>query len=317
MKDYYKMKINDLIFKELIKRGYKIEGKKRVWDIADSKLWYLTPKQAQGFLDLSKTEGYKKSIIDKEVFLIKKYMKDFIHALPKDSCNLIDLGCGDGKKASLFIEELAKHMKIRYCPVDISSYMVSKAAKTIREMRVGEVLEFKWNISDFENLDNVTPLFRDKGFETHFMMLLGNTLGNFDREDILHGIKNSMNKDDVLIIGNGLTNGHEDWTREYKDQIINNWLIQVPQQINLTEEDIDYDVRFVNSRIEEIYIVNKEKTINHLGKAVNFKRGDIIITAISYKYTLLEFEKLISNFFSFVKIYTDKDKTYALALCKK
>ena len=54
------MPVNDLIFKELLKRGYKLEGETRVWDIADSKLWYLTPKQAQGFLDLSKTEGYKK-----------------------------------------------------------------------------------------------------------------------------------------------------------------------------------------------------------------------------------------------------------------
>ena len=41
------MQINDLIFKELIKRGYSLEGKTRIWNIADSKLWYLTPEQAQ------------------------------------------------------------------------------------------------------------------------------------------------------------------------------------------------------------------------------------------------------------------------------
>ena len=146
------IKVNDLIFKELIKRGFKIEGKTRVWNIADSKLWYLTPEQAQGFLDLSKTKEYKEFIIDKEISLIKEHLKDFVNILPGKSCNIIDLGCGDGKKASLFIKELAKHMRIRYCPVDISSYMVSKAAKTIREMKIGEVLEFKWNISDFENL---------------------------------------------------------------------------------------------------------------------------------------------------------------------
>jgi len=311
------MKINDLIFKELLKRGYRLEGKTRVWDVADSKLWYLTDKQAQGFLDLSETQGYKKHIIDKEVSLIKKNMKDFIKSLQKKSCNIIDLGCGDGQKASLFIEELAKHMKIRYCPIDISSYMVSKAAKTIRKMKVGEVLEFRWNISDFENLDNITPLFRDKGFETHFMMLLGNTLGNFDREDILHGIRISMNKNDVLLIGNGLSNGHEDWTKEYKDQIINKWLIQVPEQLGLTEKDIEYDVRFVNSRIEELYIIKRDKTLAHLGREVSFRKGDIIRTAISYKYTKPQFKKVLSKFFSKVKIYTDKGNTYALALCKK
>jgi uncharacterized SAM-dependent methyltransferase len=244
-------------------------------------------------------------------------MTEFVSALPKTSCNLIDLGCGDGQKASLFIHKLAQHMKIRYCPIDISAYMVSKAAKTIRSTKVGEVLEFNWNISDFENLNNITPLFRETNFETHFMMLLGNTLGNFDREDILHGIKTSMNKDDILLIGNGLTNETKQlWTNEYKDNIINNWLIQIPQQLGLSKNDIEYDVRFINSRIEELYILQKDKTIKHLGRTLNFKKGDVIITAISYKYSKNKFEKILRKFFSNVNIYVNTDQTYALALCK-
>lgn len=59
--------INDLIFKELIKRGYSLEGNTRVWNIADSKLWYLTDEQAQGFLDLEKSEDYQKKIIQNEI----------------------------------------------------------------------------------------------------------------------------------------------------------------------------------------------------------------------------------------------------------
>lgn len=311
------MRVNDLIFKELLKRGYKLEGKIRVWDVADSKLWYLTPKQAQGFLDLSKTDGYKNVIINNEISLIVKHMEDFVYALRNRSCNIIDLGCGDGQKASLFIEKLAARINIRYCPVDISSYMVSRAAKTIRKKKVGEVLEFKWNISDFENLDNITPLFRDSNFDTHFMMLLGNTLGNFSREDILHGIKKSMNKNDILLIGNGLINGHKDWTEEYKDNLINKWLIQIPQQLGLSKNDIVYDVRFVNSRVEELYILKNDKTVKHLGRSLNFRKGDMIIAAISYKYTESEFKKIIKKFFSDVKIYLNDNKSYALALCRR
>ena len=55
------IKVNDLIFKELIKRGYSLEGNTRVWNIADSKLWYLTPEQAQGYLDLDADDKYKKA----------------------------------------------------------------------------------------------------------------------------------------------------------------------------------------------------------------------------------------------------------------
>jgi len=311
-------KINDLVFKEVLKRGYNQEGKTRVWNLADSKLWYLTPKQAQGFLNLEETKDYKKAIIDKEVSLIKKHLKDFAKAIPSKSCNIVDLGCGNGKKAALFIDELGKHLKIRYCPIDISSYMVSKAAKTIRELKIGEVLEFRWNISDFENLNNVTPLFRNQKFKNHFMMLLGNTLGNFDREDILHGIKDSMNRGDILLIGNGIVNSkNKDWVKDYKDEKINEWLVQIPQLLGFKKDEVEYDVRFNNSRVEEVYIVKKDKTMKHLGRTIDFKEGDIILAAISYKYSKEEFQRILSKFFNDVKIYTDDEKTYALALCKK
>ncbi len=312
------MEINDLLFKELLKRGYKLEGKIRVWNLADSKLWYLTPKQAQGFLDLEKTENYKQAIIEKEISLIKHHLHDIIKLFSFKNCNLIDLGCGDGKKASLFIKEFSKHLKLRYCPIDISSYMVSKAAETIRKLNIGEVLEFKWNISDFENLDNVTPLFRNNQFKNHFMLLLGNTLGNFDREDILHGIKNSMIKGDVLLIGNGISNGkNKNWIKDYKDEQINQWLIQIPLNLGLLKNDIKYGVRFVNSRIEELYTLKKDKTIKHLGRTIKLNKGDIIIVAISYKYSKKEFEEIMSKFFSKIKTYTDSNETYILALCER
>jgi len=313
-----KNEINDSIFRELLKRGYKVEGKTRVWNIADSKLWYLTPEQAQGFLDLEKTKGYRESIIDREVSLIKQNLSDIISKLQFKSCNIIDLGCGDGKKASLFIDEMTNHIEFRYCPIDISSYMVSKAAETIRKLNVGEVVEMVWNISDFENLDNVSHLFRKGKFNNHFMTLLGNTLGNFDRDDILSGIRNSMEGDDMLLIGMGLSNGkNANWVKEYKDEKINKWLIKILLLIGFNKSQIDYDVRFVNSRIEEMYILKKDKTITHLGRKIEFKKGDVIIVAISYKYTLEVFKKLIKRFFKTSYIYTDKEKTYVLALVKK
>ncbi len=312
------MKVNDLIFRELTKRGYRLEGKTRIWDLADSKLWYLTPSQAQGFLDLEKTEGYKESIIHKEVSLIKENISIILKNLPFKQYNLIDLGCGDGKKAALFIKEFTKHLDLRYCPIDISSYMVDKAAQMIRQLNIGDVLDFKWNISDFENLENVMPLFRDSTFKHHFMMLLGNTFGNFEKGEVLEGIKNSMNSQDVLLIGNGISNGKSNhWIKEYKDEQINKWLIRIPILLGLTKKDIEYEVRFVNSRIEEMYILKQDKTIRHLSNEIKFKKGDVVIVAISYKYSKSDFKKVIERYFKNVQIYTDKEETYALAICKK
>ena len=44
------MAINDLIFRELVKRGVTETPQGRLWHLTDSKLWYVTPEQAQGYL---------------------------------------------------------------------------------------------------------------------------------------------------------------------------------------------------------------------------------------------------------------------------
>ncbi len=312
------MEINDLIFKEMIKRGCRLEGKTRVWDLTDSKLWYLTPPQAQGFLDLEKSQAYKKDIIQKEISLIKGNLRDIVKHLPKDSYNLIDLGCGDGKKAALFIKELGRLIKIRYCPIDISSYMVGKASNTIRSMNVGDVIEFRYNISDFENLENVTPLLRDRSFSTNLLLLLGNTMGNFDKDDIIHGIKKGMKKGDFLLVGNGINSTKKtDILKAYRQNLVNEWLVKVIEQVGLSSKDVSYGVRFRNSRIEIFYTTNKDKEVKHLGKRAEFRKGDMIIAAISYKYSRTEFRRILMKFFRNVIVYTYPEETYALALCRR
>ena len=111
------MQVNDLIFKELLKRGYSLEGRTRVWNIADSKLWYLTPEQAQAYLDLDNSTEYKKAMFDTEINMLKKFMDDVSNrVLNNNTLNIIDIGCGDGKKAIPVIDNLNEKAKIRYCP---------------------------------------------------------------------------------------------------------------------------------------------------------------------------------------------------------
>ena len=182
-----KHKINDLIFKELIKRGYSLDGRTRIWNIADSKLWYLTSEQAQSFLDLEKSKAYNEEIIQKEMALIRKNMPEILGRLGTGPLNIIDLGCGDGKKAVLFIEALRKGSKLRYCPIDISSYMVERAISRVSKEDIDEIIKFQWNISDFENIENVANLLRYKDFQKNFFLLLGNTLGNFEINELIYG----------------------------------------------------------------------------------------------------------------------------------
>ncbi|MCK9292656.1 MAG: L-histidine N(alpha)-methyltransferase [archaeon] len=308
--------INDSIFQQLIKTKYRLEGKTRVWDLSDSKLWYLTPKQAQGFLDLENNINYSKSLTENEINLIDSNFNEILVKLRAKAYNIVDIGCGDGKKASLFIKKLSNHFNIRYCPIDISSYMVKKASENIRKLKVSEVVELNWNISDFENLENVTSLFRDSNFKRNIYLFLGNTMGNFKGDIILQAIRKSMKKGDILIIGNGIYNPEFDEVSSYKTKEIDNFLYPMINLISLKKEDINFDCRFIEkeSRIEMFYVLNKNKTITNNNQKIEFKKGDYIVTGISYKYSKPIFKKILNKFFN-TKVFFDKDETYALSLC--
>jgi uncharacterized SAM-dependent methyltransferase len=310
--------INDLIFKELIKRGYSLEGNTRIWNIADSKLWYLKPEQSQSFLDLEASEDYQKDVIQKEVDLINTNIDELIDKVGKDSLNIIDLGCGDGKKAMIFTEHLKGKVKIRYCPIDISSYMVEKAIKRVRSADVGEVVEFQWNISDFENIENISILLRQGEFKKNLILLLGNTLGNFEINELLYEIRSSMKGGDFLLVGNGLDNRNiDEILRSYNNEEVNQFLIHIPLQLGLSKEEVKFGTRFANSRVELYYSLLTDKKINFQGKEVRLNKGDQILVSVSYKYNKDDFISFLNLYFDDVMAKTSPEGSYIIALCKK
>ncbi len=310
--------INDLIFKELIKRGYSLEGNTRIWNIADSKLWYLTPDQAQAFLDLESSADYQKDVIQKEIDLINGNIKEIVEKIGKDNLNIIDLGCGDGKKAVIFTEHFKGKVKLRYCPIDISGYMVKKAIAKVRDADIGEVVEFQWNISDFENIENISLLLRHGDFKKNLTLLLGNTLGNFEINELLYQIRSSMKGGDFILIGNGLDNRKPDEIlNAYDNSFLDEMLVKTLTQIGLKEDNLEYGARFKNSRVEMYYTIKEDCDISFLGKKVQFSAGDQIIVAVSYKYNHTDFISFLNLYFDDVMAKVSEDGSYALALCKK
>ncbi len=310
--------INDLIFRELIKRGYSLEGNTRVWNIADSKLWYLTPEQAQAFLDLEDDPEYKKDITQKEMDLINQNVDAILEKAGNDSLNIIDLGCGDGRKSELFIDKLKGKVKIRYCPIDISGYMVEKAISRLTNLEgVDEVVHFQWNISDFENLENIASLLRTGEYKRNMFLLLGNTLGNFEINELLYEVRSSMKEGDVLVIGNGLDNRKpNEILKSYNLEAFDKFSVLAIEQLGLNKNSVKFDVRFRNSRVESFYTIKKPISISFLGKTVHFDVGDQIVVIVSYKYNKDDFYSFLRMYFNDVKIFF-ADTTYALAICKK
>ncbi len=318
--------INDLIFKELIKRGYSLEGNTRVWNIADSKLWYLTPEQAQAYLEaVEKAPDYKLAMIDTEINLLKETMPEITKKVVlSNEVTMIDIGCGDGKKAILPIQYIKSNfknkVKISYCPVDISSYMVQKAIDKISQLEeVDEIVKFQWNISDFENMENVTTLLR-RGNKELFLLFLGGTLGNFELHESLYAITESMTLGDSLLIGVALHNqkiNPGDIAKTYKTQPADFFMGKVLEQLDFVRSEIEFGARFKNSRVECFYTIKQNKTIKFQDKEIHFYNGDQIIVSYSYKYNEKQLEDAIKLYFKNYKFFLNKERTWALILCKK
>jgi uncharacterized SAM-dependent methyltransferase len=316
--------INDLIFKELIKRGYSLEGNTRVWNIADSKLWYLTPEQAQGYLDLENDTSYQKQTGQPQAEdLIESNMKEIVEEVGNEPINIVDLGCGDGSKAIKIIELLRminQNIKIRYCPIDISGYMVQKAIETVLSKKnVNEIIEFQYNISDFENLENVTPLLNTGEYKKNVFLLLGNTLGNFDIHELLYEIRNAMKLDDIFLVDTAVDdNKQEERAAAYrKNKRFNDFLVNVPLQLGLDKDEVEWGTRWRSQRIEYYYTVLKQKIIRFQEKEIAFNKGDQIIIAYSYKHKKDNLLTYFNMHFKQVSLNISKDKSKALVICKK
>lgn len=312
-------KINDLIFKELLKRGYSLNGNTRVWNIADSKLWYLTPEQAKAYLELEKSKDYSKQMFSVEIDMLKEFMPAITEKILHGSAvNVIDIGCGDGKKAVVPIEVLYSKTKLRYCPIDISSYMVSKAIEKISKINKGEVVKFRWNISDFDNLENVSSLLRDAEYRHNFLLFLGSTISNFEFHEVMYEIVEAMASEDHLLMGVALSKGDPGKViNSYKSTLVDNFLSQILMQIGFKKDEIELGVRYENSRVEMFYTLKKEKRLAFEEKNINFHKGDQILVSTSYRYTPEQLKQIMGIYFSETEFFFNKEKSWTLILCKK
>ena len=312
------MTLNQIIFNELIRGGYSVKGKNRSWNLANPKLLYITPELAQGFLELNKEEIYKKKVFNVEVNLLKENAPKILEILKGRQFNMIDLGCADGRKIKEFIGALKNKGSFRYCPVDISSYFINKAISNVKSGKFKNVKDYDASVSDFENIDNVIGLLRNGDYQKNMIFLLGSTLANFEINDFLFNLSSAMFEADCLVIGNGIRTGPRLVSLEtYKSRMFDDWFFEIMKGLGFKKNEVEYDARFTNSRVECFYKIKANKKIDYMGNKVEFKKGDEITVAVLYKYYEKELHDFAKRYFRTVEVVKDQDNEYSLLICKK
>jgi len=315
-----KSEVDGLIFKEFVKNGYaRTEGHKS-WDIAQRRFLYLTPELAEGFLKLYDFDVYRRQIVEREENLLKEQIGKIVEEIGEDSFNLIDVFCGDGRRVVELLKMMGLKNKIRYCPVNACSYLTDKAVAGVKAAGLDNVTDFKPMMAQG---DGRTLRYLDKDlkageYKKNVILILGTVIASFDINEYLFEMSKDMGKEDYLIIGNGIRMGERlVEIDKYKRSEMSDWIVHLVKGLGFTEDEVEYDARFGNKRVEMFFRVKKDKMIKHDGKEVEFKAGDEILAFYLYKYYKGEFEDFCRMYFSSVSVATDKDEGYALAMCKK
>jgi len=316
------MEFRNLLFKELVKKGKKKEQGKTVFDIANRSFLYMTPELIDAFLKLRAHPRYKKTVIDKELALIKENSQALIKTCfnGNEECgwNLVDLGCGDGLKSKAFLESIKDIGKIRYCPITVNKVLVDLAMNNVKNSKFSNVKDYDPHVTDLESLSKVLGLLKNGEFRRNIILLLGSIIASFDIHDYLFNLSNSMSKGDYIIIGNGIRRGERFSNVEnYQHPLFKDWFNHIVKTLGFQDEEVEYDARFTNSRVECFHTIKKDKKINYNGKEYHFRKGDEIIVAVLYKYFPDELEKFCKMYFCEVKLLKDPDEEYALIFCKK
>jgi uncharacterized SAM-dependent methyltransferase len=312
------MDFQQLLLKELVKRGYEERDGKKVWNLANRSLLHKTPELSKAFMALSAHPRYRATIIDIEKELIKKHAEEFVSEVGDHSFNLIDMGCGDGGKAIEFMKALGGDVKVRYCAVSPGNHTPKIAVENMKKKNFENLASYLTITSDLDEVGEIADSCRDEEFRKNVILLFGSTLASFEIHDYLFNLSNAMEKGEIVIIGNGIRKGERLQNLEnYKHELIRQWLMKFVEGLGFNEEDGELEARFSHGRVEGAFKVKKGKAFKHDGKDIVIQPGDEILVAVLYKYFEEELENICKKYFSEVKLKKDEMDEYALILCKK
>lgn len=236
-----------------------------------------------------------------------------------DGTVLVELGSGSSRKIRLLLDHIPG--LAAYIPIDISEEHLMNSVKKLSD--------------DYSNLD-IIPLVADytkdfrlpeikKTYDHLSAFYPGSTIGNFkpgEAKNFLARIAKLIGKNGGMIIGVDLKKDIETLEAAYNDTlgITSQFNLNILDHINYItganfEKEKFHHYAFYNKsagRIEMHLISNENQKIRLNGSVIDLKENDDITTEYSYKYTLKEFEELISDSFELRNVWTDSEKLFSV-----
>jgi excisionase family DNA binding protein len=282
------------------------------------KFQYLE-KGADRYVSFEHNSEYK--IGQTELDLILDNGDKILSSLAKKDYSLVDVGCGDGKKAAAILSRLGNHSsgKLSYFPVDISQRMIDIAIDNVELAH--ENINIELFNEDFEKaaLSKITYYLRRRYQRNNMILLLGQTIGNItDSNRVLVNLRESMTEEEVLLVGMSML-PKTDPLEGYNQKIIYEWLWTVPEKIGITKADAEIKLYFNKAKhqIEYKLEFKKDWSKNYGTDFLKFHEGQKILIAVSHKFTKEEIFELFAGAGFRIELFLEsKESNYSVVLCK-
>ncbi len=237
---------------------------------------------------------------------------------------LVELGSGSSSKTRLLLEKL--NSLSAYVPVDISEEYLLKVVSNLRREypRISIIPVFADYTAPFDLPD------LGGGYQQQVVFFPGSTIGNFhpDRARSFLDMLASLTDDESgMLIGVDLKKDKAVLEAAYNDekgitaQFNKNMLVRLNREL-----DADFDVdtfahqAFFNEdqgRIEMHLVSEEDQEVHIADEIFSFDKGESIHTENSYKYSLDEFQELVSEWYGVEQVWTDEHHYFSLQYLSK
>jgi uncharacterized SAM-dependent methyltransferase len=251
------------------------------------KYFYWFPTSVRAWLNLCGDGAYRNYV--RSHTLLHMHAADVVAPLPTSRIAVISLGAGQGTKDLLILDQLrASGRDPRYFPVDASQSLLEMACTAAVEAGV-PCVGIKADVTDvghLASLPDLTPAV------PRLFMLLGNTLGAFDPEQMARQLAHLLGPEDHLLVDGEIFSG-ETTLAGYDNALNRQFAFGPLRGVGLVEPD-DGVLRFENSedharpglyRLGKHFVPARDLAVTVAGETIRWQAGQRVEMNWSGKYT--------------------------------
>ena len=278
--------------------------------------WLYDFNGSKLFEEITKLKEYY--VTRTEIEILEKN-KSEIANLIGERATVIEPGAGESKKISIFLKSL-KEPKC-YVPSDISKKYLKKIGKKLKKKL--PKIDVNPIVDDFTSKKKINnKILKNDNIVVFFP---GSTIGNFEKKEAIHFLKNLKlkYKPKKIIIGVDLIKKKSVLLKAYNDKkgVTAKFNKNLLKRIN-KELKANFDIKSFKhsaiynkskSRIEMHLISLKNQKVKVQNKNFYFKKGETIHTESSHKYSPKSFNQLANKSgWKVKKIWTDLNRQFSI-----